>query len=146
MPSNSKSQVPSPKKEIFNRYNCRFTNIYRNDWNRHIEPDHFIYKLIQKNLLGRSDNLSRTRNKKRQIRKIRRKTRWKSEAEASSVCPNREKIRVYKWKQGSLLHDFNVEINVVDAFAALLLGWKREFVRKQDRCTVIDSDPMVDRR
>ena len=31
MPSNSKSQVPSPKKEIFNRYNCRFTNIYRND-------------------------------------------------------------------------------------------------------------------
>lgn len=37
----------------------------------HIEPDHFIYKLIQKDLLGRSDNLSRTRNKKRQIRKIR---------------------------------------------------------------------------
>lgn len=31
MPSNSKSQVPSPKKEIFNRYNCRFTNIYRNE-------------------------------------------------------------------------------------------------------------------
>lgn len=42
------------------------------------------------------------------------------------VWPNREKIRVYKWKQGSPLHDFNVEINVVNAFAAPLLGWKRE--------------------
>lgn len=93
---------------------------------------------IRKNLwiLALRNNLPLfTRNKKRQIRRT--KTRGKAKRKKVAYLSDRiERKFGFTSRNTVESHDFPrdiVEINVVNAFAALLLGWKREFARKQDR-------------